>query len=128
MVVIVLVLMFAAAASLRLIRFSALERYFDYYNNRRPHRMLDYKTPAEVYFGDMKSAASCLSAAAILRSACVVAHSHASAGPSKTQLCATQLNRGKALQPLSYATEMLVENGWGCRCLCSRKFLWQWSA
>ena len=27
-----------------------LGRYFDFYNNRRPHQSLDYRTPAEVYF------------------------------------------------------------------------------
>lgn len=30
----------------------SLRRYFDYYNNHRPHMSLDYKTPSEVYFGD----------------------------------------------------------------------------
>jgi len=28
-----------------------LKRYFEFYNNRRPHQSLDYRTPAEVYFG-----------------------------------------------------------------------------
>ena len=28
----------------------ALVNYFDYYNHRRPHQSLDYKTPAEIYF------------------------------------------------------------------------------
>jgi putative transposase len=28
----------------------SLGRYFDYYNNHRPHSSLDYRTPAEVYF------------------------------------------------------------------------------
>ena len=27
----------------------SLRRYFDYYNNRRPHSSLGYRTPAEVY-------------------------------------------------------------------------------
>jgi len=27
-----------------------LGRYFDFYNNRRPHQSLDYRTPAEVHF------------------------------------------------------------------------------
>jgi putative transposase len=27
-----------------------IKTYFDYYNNKRPHQSLDYKTPAEVYF------------------------------------------------------------------------------
>jgi putative transposase len=29
-----------------------LSRYFDFYNFERSHQSLDYKTPAEVYFGD----------------------------------------------------------------------------
>jgi len=29
----------------------SLRRYFDYYNNHRPHMSLDYNTPSEVYFG-----------------------------------------------------------------------------
>jgi putative transposase len=28
----------------------SLRRYFDYYNNQRPHSSLGYRTPAEVYF------------------------------------------------------------------------------
>ena len=28
----------------------SLRRYFDYYNNHRPHISLDYRTPSEVYF------------------------------------------------------------------------------
>jgi putative transposase len=28
-----------------------LKKYFEFYNNRRPHQGLDYRTPAEVYFG-----------------------------------------------------------------------------
>ena len=31
-----------------------LKRYFDLYNNRRPHQSLDYQTPAEVYFKNKK--------------------------------------------------------------------------
>lgn len=27
-----------------------LRAYFDFYNNRRPHQSLNYKTPAEIYF------------------------------------------------------------------------------
>ena len=27
-----------------------LGRYFDFYNNRRPHQSPDYRTPSEVYF------------------------------------------------------------------------------
>ena len=26
-----------------------LKRYFEFYNNRRPHQALGYRTPAEVY-------------------------------------------------------------------------------
>jgi len=73
---------------------SSLERYFDYYNNDRPHQSLDYRTPAEVYFSrtaeGSKSALSCSSAADMLRRACVDAHSRSSAGPSKTGLLADQ--------------------------------------
>ena len=29
----------------------ALTRYFDFYNVRRPHQNLDYRTPDEMYFG-----------------------------------------------------------------------------
>jgi transposase InsO family protein len=28
----------------------ALTRYFEFYNQERPHQALDYQTPAEVYF------------------------------------------------------------------------------
>jgi putative transposase len=28
-----------------------LKKYFEFYNNRRPHQSLNYRTPAEVYFG-----------------------------------------------------------------------------
>ncbi len=28
----------------------SLRNYFDFYNNRRPHQSLNYKTPAEIYF------------------------------------------------------------------------------
>jgi putative transposase len=69
---------------------SALERYFDYYNNRRPHQSLDYRTPAEVYFSKGKSALFCSSAADMLRRARVTAHSRSSAGPSKTGLLANR--------------------------------------
>ena len=33
----------------------SLRRYFDYYNNHRPHSSLGYRTPAEVYFDDRDS-------------------------------------------------------------------------
>jgi len=38
---------------LELIR--SLRKYFDYYNNSRPHSSLDYRTPAEVYFAGRDS-------------------------------------------------------------------------
>ncbi|SHJ37150.1 integrase core domain-containing protein, partial [Lutispora thermophila] len=28
--------------------------YVEYYNNLRPHQSLDYRTPAEYYFGEYK--------------------------------------------------------------------------
>ena len=33
---------------------TALTRYFDFYNNRRPHQSLDYRTPEEMYIGNDK--------------------------------------------------------------------------
>ena len=30
--------------------YDGLKKYFDFYNNERPHQSLDYKTPSEVYF------------------------------------------------------------------------------
>jgi putative transposase len=33
---------------------TALKHYFDFYNNRRPHQSLDYRTPAEMYIGNDK--------------------------------------------------------------------------
>jgi len=35
-----------------------LQRYFDYYNNSRPHQSLEYKTPLEAYLGSRETAAS----------------------------------------------------------------------
>jgi putative transposase len=35
-----------------------LRRYFDYYNNHRPHSSLDYRTPSEVYFDGRDSLCS----------------------------------------------------------------------
>jgi putative transposase len=33
---------------------AALTRYFDFYNERRPHQSLEYRTPDEMYFGNDK--------------------------------------------------------------------------
>lgn len=33
----------------------AIQRYFDFYNNVRPHQSLNYKTPAEVYYDKKKN-------------------------------------------------------------------------
>jgi putative transposase len=33
---------------------AALERYFHFYNYERPHQALDYRTPAEVFFGNKR--------------------------------------------------------------------------
>jgi putative transposase len=46
----------------------SLRRYFDYYNNHRPHRSLDYRTPSEVYF-DGRDSLCCASATPSLRKA-----------------------------------------------------------
>lgn len=46
----------------------SLERYFDYYNNRRPHSSLNYRTPSQVYFDGRDSLCSA-SAAPPLRKA-----------------------------------------------------------
>ena len=68
---------------------AALERYFDYYDNHRPHRALDYSTPAEVYFGKRTSAAFGSSAAANSDELFNGPFSSA-AGPSQTQLLVFQ--------------------------------------
>jgi putative transposase len=36
----------------------SLRKYFDYYNNSRPHSSLDYRTPAEMYFAGRDSLCS----------------------------------------------------------------------
>ena len=66
---------------------ASLERYFEYYNTRRPHRSLDYRTPAEVYFAARPTAASGSAAAAMTPTSFWAAHSRPAAGPSHTRLC-----------------------------------------
>lgn len=36
----------------------ALTKYFEFYNTKRYHQALNYKTPEEVYFGNMTTALS----------------------------------------------------------------------
>ena len=37
-----------------------IAKYIDFYNNQRPHQSLNYRTPAEVYFGDRTGEGACL--------------------------------------------------------------------
>ena len=55
----------------------SLRRYFDYYNNHRPHMSLDYRTPSEVYFGGSRAVDS-------LRLSSRMAPLSESTGPLKT--------------------------------------------
>lgn len=55
----------------------SLRRYFDYYNNHRPHMSLNYQTPSEVYFGGRRTVDS-------LRLSCRVAPLGESTEPVKT--------------------------------------------
>lgn len=73
----------------------SLRRYFDYYNNHRPHMTLDYKTPAETYFGNRTSAASRSACGGHTATSFLVAHSRPAAGPSDTQLLADLTVEGK---------------------------------
>lgn len=41
--------------------YSGLERYFDFYNQVRPHQSLGYATPAQVYAGEVIPEAICIS-------------------------------------------------------------------
>lgn len=45
--------------------YDGLKAYFDFYNNRRPHQSLGYKTPSEVYFGNTQKSFQQLSAVKI---------------------------------------------------------------
>jgi putative transposase len=45
----------------------SLRRYFDYYNNDRPHSSLGYKTPAEVYYACDADSLRCACLGAALR-------------------------------------------------------------
>lgn len=68
----------------------SLRRYFDYYNNYRPHMALDYKTPAETYFSNRESAASRSACGGHTATSFLIAHSRSAAGPSDTQLLASK--------------------------------------
>jgi len=35
--------------------YKGLKSYFEFYNNQRPHQALNYKTPAEIYFGSVNT-------------------------------------------------------------------------
>jgi putative transposase len=96
---------------------TALKRYFDYYNNSRLHKSLDYHTPSEVYFSKTvaasKSALSCSSAADTLRRACVIAHSRSSAGPSKTGLSVSQSQGSEETGNKSVTATILCNQNFG---------------
>jgi putative transposase len=95
----------------------ALKRYFDYYNNSRPHQSLDYRMPAEVYFlktaAASGSALSCSSAADRLRRTCVAAHSRSSAGPSKTGLLVNQSQGTEETGTQSVTATILCNQNFG---------------
>lgn len=62
----------------------SIGRYFEFYNNVRPHQSLEYRTPGEVYFAsDRRAPAGCGGA---LPTSCRVAHSRRAAGPSDARL------------------------------------------
>ena len=73
-----------------------LNRYFDYYNNHRPHMALHYKTPAETYFGNRQSAASRSACGGHTATSFLMAHSRLAAGSSDTQLWANKTDAIRA--------------------------------
>jgi putative transposase len=92
----------------------SLRRYFEYYNNRRPHTALNYGTPAEAYFGNRESAASRSACGGHTATSLFIAHSRSAAGPSDTQLLAYQAKEigksemKKSLQLTPYSGQNLV--------------------
>jgi putative transposase len=84
----------------------SLRRYFDYYNNHRPHMSLNYKTPVEAYFANRASAASRSACGGHTATSFLIAHSRSAAGPSDTQLLAN-ITAEKNMQELKQSLQLI---------------------